>query len=143
MVGNRSRTYRLHLSSEGTDLFLACHYRLARIARSFIPYGATLSVALLLMGSVDTDELVAELTMPSLKKLVGNEEHYVGASAQLKPFAGAILERVAASDHIDARPTVAKLHVAAIAIMAASEDRALARAFQRLSGAFNKADRAP
>lgn len=136
MAGNRSRTYRLTLSSEGTDLFLACHCRLARIAKSFIPYGATLSVALLLISTMDTDELVAELSMPSLKQLAGNDEHYVGASTQLTPLAVAILGRIENSGQIDARPTIGKLHVAAIAVMSASEDRALARAYRQLSTAF-------
>lgn len=138
MAGNRSRTYRLRLSKEGTDLFLSCHYRLARIAKSFIPYGATLSVAMLLIGAMDIDELAGELSMPSVKRLAGNEEHFVGASAQLTNYATAILERLEASSLIANRPAVGKLHVVAIAFMAACEDHALAQAFQKLPFAFGR-----
>lgn len=49
MATAKSRTYRLHLSEEGTDAFLEFHSRLARIVRRFIPYGATLTVAMLLI----------------------------------------------------------------------------------------------
>ncbi|WP_235523565.1 hypothetical protein [Sphingobium sp. Leaf26] len=49
MATAKSRTYRLHLSEEGTDAFLEFHSRLARNVRRFIPYGATLTVAMLLI----------------------------------------------------------------------------------------------
>lgn len=138
MAGHRSKTYRLQLSDEGTDLFLSCHSRLARIARNFIPYGATLSVALILADTMDAEELVAELAMPSCKRLAGKKDHYVGASAHLRPFAANILERVARSDHISVRPTIGRLYLAAIAVMAASEEQALANAYRRLPSLFQQ-----
>lgn len=138
MTGNRSRTYRLRLSNEGTDLFLSCHYRLAKIAKRFIPYGATLSVAMLLLGAMDIDELAGELAMPSVKRLAGEEEHFVGASAQLTRYAAMILDRLEGSSLIGNRPAIGKLHVAAIAVMAACEDHVLAQAFQKLPFAFGR-----
>lgn len=113
MTGHRSRTYRLRLSEEGTDLFLAQHHRLARIARGFIPYGATLGVAVMLMEKVETDELVAELTMPSLNRL-------------------------AESDLIGVRPSVGALHNLAIMLMESSEDHELAKAWQRVQAGIAK-----
>ncbi len=132
MTRHRSRTYRLRLSEEGTDLFLAQHYRLARIARSFIPYGATLGVAVMLMEKVETDALVAELAMPSLKRLAGKCEHFVGATAALNGATGAILNRFEESDLIGVRPSIGALHVLAITIMESCEDSELAKAWQRM-----------
>ncbi|MBJ7439930.1 MAG: hypothetical protein JHD35_13000 [Sphingopyxis sp.] len=138
MTGHRSRTYRLRLSEEGTDLFLAQHHRLARIARGFIPYGATLGVAVMLMEKVETDELVAELTMPSLKRLAGKCEHFVGATAAINDATGAIVNRLAESDLIGVRPSVGALHNLAIMLMESSEDHELAKAWQRVQAGIAK-----
>lgn len=141
MTGHRSRTYRLRLSEEGTDLFLAQHHRLARIARSFIPYGATLGVAVILMEKVETDALVAELAMPSLKHLAGKCEHFVGATAALNSATGAILNRLEESDLVGVRPSAGALHVLAIALMASCEDSELAKAWQRMHAGIEKNSR--
>jgi hypothetical protein len=138
MTGHRSRTYRLRLSEEGTDLFLAQHHRLARIARSFIPYGATLGVAVMLMEKVETDALVAELAMPSLKRLVGKCEHFVGATAALNGATDSILNRLEESDLIGVRPSVGALHNLAIALMESCEEQELAKAWQRVQAAIAK-----
>ena len=138
MTGHRSRTYRLRLSQEGTDLFLAQHHRLARITRSFIPYGATLGVAVMLMEKVETDALVAELTMPSLKRLAGKCEHFVGATAALNGATDSILSRLAESDLIGVRLSVGALHNLAIMLMESCEDHELAKAWQRVQAGIAK-----
>lgn len=141
MTGHRSRTYRLRLSEEGTDLFLAQHHRLARMARSFIPYGATLGVAVMLMEKVETHALVAELAMPSLKRLAGKCEHFVGATAALNSATGAILNRLEGSDLISVRPSAGTLHNLAIALMESCEDSELAKAWQRMQAGIEKNSR--
>ena len=132
MTGHRSRTYRLRLSEEGTYLFLAQHHRLALIARSFIPYGATLGVAVMLMEKLETEELVAELAMPALKRFAGKCEHFVGATTALNSALGSILDRLEGSDLIGVRPSAATLQNLAIKFMASCEDDELAGAWRRM-----------
>ncbi|MFD1961670.1 hypothetical protein ACFSHP_26160 [Novosphingobium panipatense] len=65
-----SRTYKLQLSGQGIDQFLACHCRVARLAKEFIPYGMTLYVAMSLLDASDPADIAAELNpqcaMPSV-----------------------------------------------------------------------------
>ncbi|MGJ8480961.1 hypothetical protein [Sphingobium yanoikuyae] len=136
MVTPKSRTYRLHLSEEGTDTFLECHSRLARIARRFIPYGTTLTVATLLLEALEGPELSDELCAPVVNRLAGRIEHFVGASPCLAQAAAKML------DHIEIAPgggpsvTAARLFMTAIALMSASEDSEIERAYRRIGTAF-------
>ncbi len=136
MATTKSRTYRLHLSEEGTDSFLECHSRLARIARRFIPYGATLTVAMLLIEALDGSELSDELCAPAVNRLTGRIEHFVGASPNLARAAAKMLEQVESSPGGGPAITTARLFTAAIALMSASEDSEIARAYRRIGTAF-------
>ncbi len=136
MATPKSRTYRLHLSEEGTDTFLECHCRLARIARRFIPYGATLTVAMLLIEVLDGSELSDELLAPAVKRLTGRIEHFVGASPHLAQKAAKMLEYVEISPDGGPAITTARLFTAAIAHMSASEDSEIARAYRRIGTAL-------
>lgn len=136
MATPRSRTYRLHLSEEGTDAFLKCHLRLARIARRFIPYGATLTVAMLLIEALDGSELVDELCAPAVDRLTGRIEHFVGASPNLAQAAARMLDCADFSPGGGPAITTARLFTTAIALMCASEDSEIARAYRRIGTAF-------
>ena len=129
MAKGSSRSYRLRLSAEGTDLFLACHYRLARLTRCFIAYGATLSVAMRLLEQLDDEELIAELMTPKLPALGGNAEYFVGASPTLAQVAASVLERVDRSGSFAVPPPVHAIYVAALTLMASSEDPLLLQAY--------------
>jgi hypothetical protein len=90
------------------------------------------------MEKVETDALVAELTMPSLKRLAGKCEHFVGATAAINDATGAILNRLAESDLIGVRPSVGALHNLAIALMESCEEQELAKAWQRVQAGIAK-----
>ena len=136
MATPKSRTYRLHLSEAGTERFLECHYRLARIARRFIPYGATLTVAMMLIEALDGAELSAEIHAPAVTKLSGRIEHFVGASPNLAHAAATMIEHVEISGGGGPAVTVSRLLISAIALMSASEDSEIARAYRRIGTAF-------
>lgn len=131
----KSRTYRLHLSEEGTDMFLACHYRLARIARRFIPYGTTLTVAMTLTQALDGQELSDELSAQAVRRMSGRIEHFVGASPRLAEAAADMINRVEIS-HDGGPISVARLLLTAIAVMSACEDNEIARAYRGIGKAF-------
>jgi hypothetical protein len=133
MAVRRSRTYRIRLSQEGTKLFLACHCRLAHLTGVFIPYGATLFVAVLLAEAGETSDIADELNARMLARLSGNQEHFVGASASLADIVTKVGDRVAQADAIAERPPVAHIHLASLAIMASCEDYALTKAYQRMT----------
>ncbi|UXC92981.1 MULTISPECIES: hypothetical protein [Sphingobium] len=132
MTERQSRTYKLSLSPEGTDLFLVCHARLAKLANSLISYGSTLYVAILIAEASDASEIAAELELPHLRRLIGKREHFVGASDRLQRIAGKISDRLERSDHLGDRPTKNALYAACIALMASSEDKTLKAAYRRM-----------
>ena len=136
MAMPKSRTYRLRLSEEGTDAFLTCHYRLARVVRRFTPYGATLTVAMLLAQELDGAELSAELSAPAVERLAGHIEHFVGASPDLREAAANMLGHVESAAHGGSRATMVRLFATAIALMCACDDREIARAYGRIGNAF-------
>lgn len=140
MATPRSRTYRLHLSEEGTERFLECHYRLARISRRFIPYGVTLTVAMLLIEALDGAELSDEISAPAVNRLTGRFEHFVGASPSLARAAAKMLDQVEVSPDGGPAITVARLLVTAIALMSASEDSEIARAYRRIGTGVSPQD---
>ncbi|MEA3388566.1 MAG: hypothetical protein U9R64_04700 [Pseudomonadota bacterium] len=133
MAARRSRTYRLRLSGEGTERFLGCHHRLARLTGSLIPYGATLFVAMLLTAGSDTAEIAAEVTLAAGQRSRTDKEHFVGASDQLSAIEAEIGQLVEQTDMVSARPPQAVMFMAGIAIMAASEDKAIMAAFDRMT----------
>jgi hypothetical protein len=100
MVAQRSRSYRMRLSPAGTNMFLCCHCRLAHLIGSFIPYGSTLFVAVLLAKAGDPSELLAELGGTSIARFAGEAEHFVGASRTLAELVEQICERLLTSGGI-------------------------------------------
>lgn len=133
MAARRSRTYRLRLSGEGTERFLGCHHRLARLTGSLIPYGATLFVAMLLTAGSDTAEIAAEVSLAAAQRSRSDKEHFVGASDRLSAIETQIGQLVEQTDMVSGRPSQAAMFIAGIAIMAASEDKAIMAAFDRMT----------
>ena len=133
MTIRRSRTYRIGLSQEGTDLFLTCHCRLAHLTGLFIPYGATLFVAVLLAEVADLSELAAQLGDRTLSRLSGRGEYFVGASAALPDIVTTVSERVESIDTFAKRPAAGHVHLASLALMATCDDDALADAYKRMT----------
>lgn len=123
------RTYKLRLSDEGTALFLRCHNRLAHLTGAFIPYGATLAVAVTLLERARPSSIVALLRMPRCPTLAGNALHFVGASAMLAETIAQIQDGLAAN--MTANPaTAAKLQLAGLLILEKASDEALLDAYR-------------
>ncbi|RJG53162.1 hypothetical protein D0Z70_17230 [Sphingobium terrigena] len=129
-----SRTYKLRLSDQGIDLFLACHYRLAQVLRDFIPYGATFSVAVALLERMDPDDIAAELETRSCLQCTGDKTCFVGSSAELAEIMQLVCERLVASDRFAQSPPVGKLYVVGLASFRTAEDKDLAQAYRRIAG---------
>lgn len=133
MAARRSRTYRLRLSGEGTERFLGCHHRLARLTGRLVPYGATLFVAMLLTAGSDTAEIAAEVSLAAAQRSRSDKEHFVGASDRLSAIETEIGHLVEQTDIVSGRPSQVAMFIAGIAIMAASEDKAIMSAFDRMT----------
>lgn len=129
-----SRTYKLRLSEQGIDLFLSCHYRLAQLVREFIPYGTTLSVAVLLLDRMDVDEVAAELETNACQASIGVHVRFVGCSTELADIVGRICERLTASDRFGHSPPIGRLYVVGLATLHAAEDKDLRNAYCQLVG---------
>jgi hypothetical protein len=122
----------MRLSQDGTRLFLSCHCRLAHLVATFIPYGTTLYVAVLLADAGDPSDLLAELDERAIGRLSGSCEHFVGTSPSLSDLVSGMCDRLAMSDGVSQRPPVSHVHLASLALMACSEDDALTRAYARM-----------
>lgn len=129
-----SRTYKLRLSEQGIDLFLACHYRLAQLLRDFIPYGATFSVAVALLERMDADDIAAELETRSCLQCTGDKTCFVGSSAELAEIMQLVCERLVESDRFAQSPPVGKLYIVGLASFRTAEDKDLAEAYRRVAG---------
>lgn len=134
MARKGSRTYKLRLSTQGVDLFLACHCRLARLAREFIPYGATLSVAVALLDRLDANDIAAELETVSCDRLAGNLVRFVGCSAALTGIMQRVTERLAASDQLDHSPAIGKLYIVGLVAFGSVDDNELMDVYRDASG---------
>ena len=133
MARKASRTYKLRLSPHGVDHFLACHYRLAKLVGEFIPYGATLSVAVMLLDRLAADEIAAELEDPPSNRLAGDSVHFVGCSTELVGIVQRVADRLTASDQIEGAPSAGRLYHVGLVAFGAAEDGELADAYAKLS----------
>lgn len=131
MARKPSRTYKLRLSDEGIDRFLACHGRLAHLTREFVPYGTTLHVVVTLLDGMEACELAAELADPMCDRLAGDLVRFVGCSQQLVDLTARLIDRLNASDELAKPPAVGKLYLAALVAFESVEDRDVLDAFRR------------
>ncbi len=129
-----SRTYKLRLSEQGIDLFLACHYRLAQLLRDFIPYGATFSVAVALLERMDPDDIAAELETHFCLQCAGDKTCFVGSSAELAEIMHMVCESLVQSDRFAQSPPIGKLYIVGLASFRAAEDKDLAEVYRRVAG---------
>ena len=125
-----SRTYKLQLSEQGVDQFLACHCRLARITREFIPYGTTLHVAISILDRCDPSEIVAELESPLCGQLGGPSYRFVGTTSRLAEVVNRVGRRLVESGECGAGVATWRLYNVALIMFLTSEDRELQIAYQ-------------
>lgn len=130
MARKGSRTYKLRLSPHGVDLFLACHYRLARLAREFIPYGMTLTVAVALLDRLGANDFAAELETVACDRLAGDLVRFVGCSTGLAEVVQRICERLAASDQLGHSPAIGRLYIVGLVAFGLAEDDELMAAYR-------------
>lgn len=125
-----SRTYKLQLSEQGVDQFLACHCRLARITREFIPYGTTLHVAVSILDRCDPSEIAAELESPLCGQLGGPSYRFVGTTSRLADVVNRVGRRLVESGECGAGVATWRLYNVALIMFLTSEDRELQIAYQ-------------
>lgn len=126
-----SRTYKLQLSEKGVDQFLACHCRLARMTREFIPYGTTLHVAMRILDGCDPAEIVAELESPLCGALGGPSFRFVGTTSRLTNIVDRIASRLIESGECGGGVATWRLYNVALIMFLACEDRELQSAYRR------------
>jgi hypothetical protein len=136
-----SRTYKLRLSNQGITLFLDCHCRLMHLARDFIPYGATLAVAVDLLANQEGHEVAGELVMHRCLNVAGDNVRFVGASAELMRLAQIICDKLLESGELAVAPRVGAIYAAALSSMVGAEDGQIQAAFDRIGYTGRKADR--
>jgi hypothetical protein len=134
MARSGSRTYKLRLSDQGVDLFLACHYRLARLVRDFIPYGTTLSVAVALLDRLGPDDIAAELATRTCHQLIGDMVRFVGCSNELATIMKGVTTRLEASEQFACRPPIGRLYIVGLVSFGMVEDAELNAAYRRIVG---------
>ena len=127
-----SRTYKLRLSEQGIDLFLGCHHRLALLVRDFIPYGVTLSVAVLLLDHLNVDDIASELETQTCQASAGDRIRFVGCSSEVADIMARICDRLLASDRFCQIPPIGRLYIVGLATVRAAEDNELREAYHRL-----------
>lgn len=125
-----SRTYKLQLSEQGVDQFLACHCRLARITREFIPYGTTLHVAISILDRCDPSEIAAELESPLCGQLGGPSYRFVGTTSRLADVVNRVGRRLVESGECGSGVATWRLYNVALIMFLTSEDRELQIAYQ-------------
>lgn len=132
MAQKSSRTYKLRLSDEGIDRFLACHGRLARLTREFVPYGTTLHTTVALLDRMELCEIAAELADPMCDRFAGDRVRFVGCSQQLVDLTARLIDRINASDEMGKSPAVGKLYLAALLAFESAEDGDVLAAFHAI-----------
>ena len=130
-----SRTYKLRLSDAGIDLFLHCHCRVAHLARDFIPYGVTLSVALAILETLEACDVAAELDTQRCRHSIGDRVRFVGSSVALVETVRRIADKLVQSGEASAPPRSGVLYAAALGSLAAAEDRQIVEAVRQIEGA--------
>lgn len=126
-----SRTYKLMLSDDGIDLYLACHHRLSCLLRDFIPYGVTLAVAVSFLDRLDACDIAAELERRKFVRCLGTRPRFVGSSGQLANRVGQLRTKLKESNEFAKLPSVAMLYIVALLSLESAEDEQLIEAYHR------------
>jgi len=120
-----SRTYELRLSEQGIDLFLECHCRLTRLSRQFLPYGATLAVAVAALDLLSAAEVAAELETHRCRHATGSNGRFVGAPSSLARHISEIGVRLSQSPEFGSAPRAASLYLAGLCSFSTFDDEQL------------------
>lgn len=128
----KSRTYKLMLSRDGVQHYLACHCRLARLVCDFIPYGQTLGVVVTVLETLAPWDIAAEFDTQRFVRSCGTTPHFVGSSAELAARMSAVRSRLCESSEFSSQPTVRALYVAGLLAFESTDDDQLLRAYSQL-----------
>ncbi len=128
-----SRTYKLQLSDKGVDQFLACHCRLAKMTREFIPYGTTLHVAISILDRCHPSEIAAELESPLCGMLGGPSYRFVGTTSRLADIVDRVGRRLIESGECGAGVATWRLYNVGLIMFLTSEDRELRTAYKSVT----------
>lgn len=128
-----SRTYKLRLSEQGIALFIEQHSRLARLLCEFIPYGATLAVAIALLEAHEPCEIASELASSQCQQGLGENIRFVGCSPEVAEVTKRISERLLNAGEAASLPKVMAIYAAALTTMKGADDGEVLRAHSRIA----------
>lgn len=127
-----SRTYELRLSDQGIDLFLACHCRLTRLSRLFLPYGATLSVVVAVLERLSAAEIAAEFEAQRCQRAAGSTGRFVGAPSSLATHISEMAAKLSDSPEFGSPPRAAPLYLVGLCAFSTLDDAQLLAVFQQM-----------
>lgn len=128
-----TRTYKLRLSDQGIALFIEQHSRLARLLCEFIPYGATLAVAVTLLDAHEPCEIASELASSKSQQGLGENIRFVGCSLEVAELTRRISERLLNAGEAASSPKMVAIYAAALTNMKGADDREVLRAHRRIA----------
>lgn len=132
MATKGSRTYKLCLSDAGFDHLLDCHRRVGLVARSLLPFGATVFVGLTIADDLAPAVLAAMLDTPACQSLIGREVRFVGFTSHLADITERLRARVALEAATPRAPKVNRLYAAGLSCLGAAGEEAIGRAYRTL-----------
>jgi sugar-specific transcriptional regulator TrmB len=137
----KSVPYRIRLSKKGFEAYLACHYRLGRLTQTFVSYGATLFVAMLIAERMGASAIVDELRLPQTRGYgSGRTYHHIGMAEIANDLIRRLLECIANSDEYWEKPKRRDLYLAALALMIGADDEDIHQAFERMHEMIRRPD---
>ncbi len=132
MATKGSRTYKLCLSDAGFDHLLDCHRRVGLVARSLLPFGATVFVGLTIADDLAPTVLAAMLDTPACQSLVGREVRFVGFTSHLAEITERLRKRVLLEAASPKAPKINRLYVAGLSCLGSADEEAIGRAYAQL-----------
>lgn len=139
MTNQRSRAYKLQLSNDGIHLFLRCHGRLCRTVSDFLPYGATLYIAVALLdGGCPDEEIPAVYLDPDLAHYGGRIIRYVGTAPTLSSIVSGICDRMICVEPIHPSPQTWKIFLMALVYMEQADEQDILRCFRTNAAALGR-----
>ncbi|MDJ0277711.1 hypothetical protein QLH51_12975 [Sphingomonas sp. 2R-10] len=132
MDARGSRTYKLCLSDAGFDHLLDCHRRVGLVARSLLPFGATVFVGLTIADDLAPTVLAAMLDAPACQSLVGREVRFVGFTGHLADITERLRERVLLEAASRKAPKINRLYAAGLSCLGSASEEAIGGAYRRL-----------
>lgn len=128
----KTKTYRVRLSDLGCEAFLACHHKLGRVSHSFVPYGHTQFVALLLADAEDAEALTDVLDHSRTASFAGPKHYHVGMADICEDVVYRMIRKLERSRTCFRTPTAGNLYVASIAFMLDASDQEVHAAYKQM-----------